>query len=84
MFVGYSKDHATSVGCVLNVMTKSITPQFHVVYDDWFSTIATVGQKPPPNWADLVEHASECVLDDPQRAPELAEEWMDAMELAEY
>ena len=84
MFVGYSKDHATSVGCVLNVMTKSITPQFHLVYDDWFSTIATDGQAPPPNWADLVERTSECVLDDPQRAPELAEEWMDEMELAEH
>ena len=40
MFVGYSKDHAHNVGCMLNMITKSIKPQFHVMYDDFFSTIA--------------------------------------------
>jgi hypothetical protein len=84
MFVGYSKNHATNVGCVLNGRTKSITPQFHVVYDDWFSIVAADEQAPPPNWADLIENASECVLDDPDRAPELHEEWMDATELAQH
>ena len=84
MFVGYSKDHATSIGCVLNVTTKSITPQFHMVYDDWFSTVANEGLAPPPNWQDLVENASEIVLEDPMTAPELHVEWMDATELAEH
>ena len=84
MFVGYSKDHATSIGCVLNVTTKSITPQFHMVYDDWFSTVANEGLAPPPNWQDLVENASEIVLEDPMTAPDLHVEWMDATELAKH
>jgi hypothetical protein len=84
MFLGYSKHHATNVGCVLNMKTKSITPQFHVVYDDWFSTIAADEPTPPPNWADLIESASEHVLGDPDRAPELHEEWMDAAELVKH
>jgi hypothetical protein len=52
MFVGYSKDHAMSIGCVLNVMTQSIIAPYHIVYDDWFFTIVNEGQIPPPNWQD--------------------------------
>jgi hypothetical protein len=84
MFVGYLKDHMTSIGCVLNVMMRSITPQFHIIYDDWFLTIANEGQEPPPNWQDLIEHQSEIILDDLGTAPELHIGWMDDMELAQH
>jgi hypothetical protein len=31
---------------VLNLTTGAITPQFHVVFDDWFSTVSTTGAAP--------------------------------------
>ena len=36
VFVGLSRKHASSVPLVLNLETGAITPQFHVVFDDWF------------------------------------------------
>ena len=41
ILMGLSNRHATTVPLVLNPSTGYITPQFHVVFDDWFSTIAT-------------------------------------------
>ena len=34
-------DHASTVPLVLDLDNGAITPQFHVVFDDWFTTIAT-------------------------------------------
>ena len=39
--LGHAKSYASSVPLVLNLMTGSITPQFNVVWDDWFSTVAS-------------------------------------------
>ena len=62
-FVGYSSDFASTVGLVLNHSTKTVTPQFHVVYDDWFTTVSSNGPDPPPEWAALLEHSCENALD---------------------
>jgi hypothetical protein len=39
MNLGVSSHHLTRVGLVLNVATGSVSPQFHCVYDDLFSTV---------------------------------------------
>jgi hypothetical protein len=39
--VGFSEKHASTVPLVLNIDSGYITAQFHVLFDDWFSTIAT-------------------------------------------
>ena len=39
IFVGFSPDHSTNVPLVLNPKTQHISPQFHVIFDDHFSTI---------------------------------------------
>ena len=39
--MGLSPDHASTVPLVLNLDTGAITPQFHVVFDDWFTTVTT-------------------------------------------
>ena len=81
MFVGYPKDHATNIGCLLNVTTKSITPQFHMVYKDYFSTVRNEENVPPTNWMALLEKMSEHSVN----APELDKEWFDAaVEFAEH
>ena len=37
--MGFSKMHSTQVGLVLNLLTGSISPQFHVLFDEMFSTV---------------------------------------------
>ena len=39
VFMGISEGHAMSAPLVLNLDTGAITPQFHVVFDDWFATV---------------------------------------------
>ena len=57
IYVGHSKNHAITAPLVLNPETGSITPQFHVVFDDWFATIPTNGTELPdfnsPEWSKL-------------------------------
>lgn len=53
MFVGFSPHHASCVPMVLNPQTGTITPQFHVVFDDWFDTVTTnVDDLPDYNTAE--------------------------------
>ena len=40
--MGLSPDHASTVPLVLNLDTGAITPQFHVAFDDWFTTVTPV------------------------------------------
>ena len=63
VFVGYDSQFASSVGLVLNREKRTVTPQFHVVYDDWFTTTYSDGPDPPPEWALLFEHSCENYLD---------------------
>ena len=39
--MGLSPDHASTAPLVFNLDTGAITPQFHVVFDDWFTTVTT-------------------------------------------
>ena len=56
---------------MFNPTTGLVLPQFHVVFDDSFSTAPyTNAGTTPPNWADLVMHSSEISTDE---AFELAE-----------
>jgi hypothetical protein len=55
IYVGCLPSHAANVGLILNPCTGLVLPQFHVVYDDDFTTVpylrtATV----PPHWAKFV------------------------------
>ena len=47
ILMGLSTRHATTVPLVLNPSTGYITPQYHVVFDDWFTTIATSVEDKP-------------------------------------
>ena len=52
--------HASNVALVLNLKTGLVSPQFHVVFDNKFSTVEYLNKsKEPPNWQNLVEHHSE-------------------------
>jgi hypothetical protein len=45
IFVGFSPFHSTSVPLVLNPKTQHISPQFHVIFDDDFSTVPAVADE---------------------------------------
>ena len=57
IYMGLSKQHASSISLALQLSTGTITPQFHVVFDDWFATIATSFDDLPdltrPHWSML-------------------------------
>ena len=55
VFVGLSTIHSSEVPLVLNLTTGSITTQYHVVFDDRFSTVESIGHDdtPPSYWEDL-------------------------------
>jgi hypothetical protein len=50
--MGFSNLHSSEVPLVLNLETGSITLQYHVVFDDIFSTVSSVEREnePPNNW----------------------------------
>ena len=52
IFVGMSKKHASSVPLCLNPETGAITPQFHVVFDDSFTTVASSDDSLPDFGSD--------------------------------
>ena len=37
--MGISKMHSTQVGLIINLLTGSISPQYHVVFDEMLSTV---------------------------------------------
>ncbi|MCU0715746.1 MAG: hypothetical protein MUD03_06420, partial [Pirellula sp.] len=55
IFVGFSTRHSSIVPLVLNIQTLTITPQFHVVFDDWFTSVSntTVSDLSDPIWEEL-------------------------------
>ena len=66
----------------MNLTTKSITPQFHVVYDDYFTTTYADGNVEPKEWNDLLSWSRDWALEEYSEGPELAEEWLDDQEKA--
>ena len=47
IYMGISHKHASSVPLCLNTSTGAMTPQFHVVFDDWFATVAATDDNIP-------------------------------------
>ena len=41
-YLGLSSEHASSVALILNPRTKRISPQFHLLFDDYFTTVQGV------------------------------------------
>ena len=79
-YVGASPLHASSVGVVRNLRTDNLSPQFHVVYDNFFHTVYNGDNEAPENWDDLVIYSSDrrhLDADDPGYMPELDDEWLD-------
>lgn len=74
VYLGHSPFHAGSVALVYNPSTGHVSPQFHVVFDDDFTTVPYMEAGTiPPNWEDLVTNSSEKST---LQALELTEAWL--------
>ena len=63
---------------VLNPKTRLVSPQYHVVYDDQFSTFYHMRDLTvPPNWAQLVKKSSELVTTEQY---ELTKTWFEGQD----
>jgi hypothetical protein len=54
VYLGVSKHHSSTVHLVLNPATGDISPQYHVLFDDHFSTVFSNGDFDPSVWESLV------------------------------
>jgi hypothetical protein len=54
IYLGISKHHSTTVHLVLNPTTGDVSPQYHVLFDDHFSTVFSNGDFDPTVWESLV------------------------------
>ena len=55
MFLGFSPDHSTKVAMVLNLQTGHISPQFHVLFDEKFTTVPSDLGAPAPDLASTIQ-----------------------------
>ena len=80
--MGFSELHSTQVVLVLNLITGSISPQYHVVFDDMFSTVMSSTAAYPEVWIRLVTSRNSRiqVILDQEDDPELYDEWLTADE----
>ena len=82
--MGYSSQHSSTVPLILNLTSGSISPQYHVVFDDAFSTVISlsVEETPPDFWndVDLVRYTHQVPLDD-NVDPRLPPDWLTSQEL---
>ena len=92
-FVGYSKDHATNAGLILNVTTGFMSPQYHVLYDDSFESVPGCDENQNHDlmnvdWHSLIERqgGSEInyEIEDVDEVPnELHDSWLTEREIRE-
>ena len=55
IFVGFSPHDSSLVLLVLNTQPGKISPHFHAVFDDWFTSVTSVGGNDAfnPQWHQL-------------------------------
>ena len=72
MFVGFSPHHSSLVPLVMNINTGKITPQFHVVFDEKFQTVASLpkGETLRDEWTNILTFERDCFLDDDDNTPD--------------
>ena len=77
--------HASNVALIRNLTTGRISPQFHVVFDNWFETISTDSDEIPPVWDVLVTTSQfEANVDAEElEGYQLDDEWLSKEEVLE-
>ena len=64
IYLGHLPVHAENVALVLNPSTGHVSPQYHVVFDNKFTTVRHMREsRVPLNWVDLVPKSSKFSTD---------------------
>ena len=80
VYLGHLPFHAGSVALVWNSTTGRVSPQYHVVFDDDFSTVPYMEAGTLPlNWEDLVKYSSEMAT---TTDVDLADTWLNGQSAA--
>ena len=81
-FLGRSKTHASDIGLIRNLKTGYISTQYHVIYDDFYTTVSAKGDAPPSTWQTLNNVSRESTLDpnEAQPPPALDDSWLESEE----
>ena len=76
VYLGHSSEHASDVALVLNLTTGLVSPQYHVIFDDAFTTVESLRtKKEPSNWEVLCKnHTEDFRMDALPRAEQTATE----------
>jgi hypothetical protein len=80
-FLGFSKEHSSSVALVLNPRTGKISPQFHCVFDDFFETVRGLSDIDDVNLDDVDWDTffkltgTDKYFDEEEPPPNLDDEW---------
>ena len=80
MFVGFSPRHSSLVPLVLNPRTGKISSQLHVIFDNWFTSVLSVGAEnafEPSMWQTLFSHSCYHYIFDDHDAISLSDDWTD-------
>ena len=81
-FMGVSPLHAETVHVVRNLNTGYLSPQYHVVFDDWFETTYADDDTPPSVWAEMqIYQRYKVEFDHDEIVPTLKDEWLTSEEL---
>jgi len=63
--MGHSPAHAGSVALVLKPTSGHVSSQFHVFFNDTFSTVPYMREGTiPPHWAELIRNSTELITDE--------------------
>jgi hypothetical protein len=87
MFVGISHAHSSTVGRLMNLRTGNVSPQYHIIYDDLFTTgsggILDQMTFNPQTWLNVLQTGWERIADPIGEAssgtcfaPSLDREWL--------
>jgi hypothetical protein len=78
VYLGHSPFHAGSVALVFNPKTGQVSQQYHVIFNNTFSTVPYMDAGTvPPHWEDLLKYSSKKATDEEFS---LAEDWMESIE----
>jgi hypothetical protein len=78
VYLGHPPFPTGSVALVFNPKTGRVSPQYHVVFGNTFSTVPYMDAgMVPPHWEDLLKYSSEKATDEDFS---LAKDWMELIE----
>ncbi len=79
VYLGHFPFHAGNVALVFNPKTTRVSPQYHAIFDDDFTTVSYMEQgKVPPYWEELSCLSTKSATDE---SVDLALKWMPGQEI---